>query len=56
MGRNAGALAQTMPILTSGSRQATFATTSQVTSGDLTAAERAVRTVQHTAVLVVILG
>ena len=46
-----GALAQTMPMLTSGRRQATFAEMSHVMSGEVMAPERAVRTVQHAAVL-----
>lgn len=47
-----GALAQTMPMLTSGRRQPTLAEMAQVVSGFVVApAERAVRTAQQIAVL-----
>ncbi len=49
-----GALAQTMPMFTSGRRQPTLAVMDQVVSGSVVApAERAVRTVQQIAVLLV---
>lgn len=47
-----GALAQTIPMFTSGRRQAMLSEMDQVVSGSVVApAERAVRTVQQMAVL-----